>query len=128
MAKAIAQGISQAGVENKLIHVRKNHRSDIVKEILSAKILVIGSPTINEGIFPTVAELLIYLKGLRPLKKKGVAFGSYGWGGEAIPAINDLMKDSGIEVIDPGLSVMYVPGEEDLEQCVTLGKKIAANI
>jgi len=128
MAKAISQGISAAGVENKLIHVRKNHRSDIMKEILSSKILVIGSPTINEGIFPTVAELLIYLKGLRPLKKKGVAFGSYGWGGEAIPAINDAMKGMGFEVIDPGLSVMYVPGEEDLENCVALGEKIAASL
>jgi len=128
MAKVISQGISQAGVENKLIHVRKNHRSDIMKEILSAKILAIGSPTINEGIFPTVAELLIYLKGLRPLKKKGVAFGSYGWGGEAIPAINDAMKGMGIEVIDPGLSVMYVPGDEDLQNCFQMGEKIAASL
>ena len=81
MAKAIAHGMSQAGLENKLLHVRKNHYSDIVKEILTAKILVIGSPTLNEGIFPSVAQLLSYLKGLRPLKKMGVAFGSYGWGG-----------------------------------------------
>jgi flavorubredoxin len=128
MAAAIAQGISAAGVENKLINVRNNHRSDIMKEILSSKILVVGSPTINEGIFPTVAELLLYLKGLRPLKKKGVAFGSYGWGGEAIPAINDAMKGMGFEIIDPGLSVMYVPGEEDLENCVALGEKIAASL
>ena len=128
MAKAIAQGVSEAGVENKLIHVRKNHRSDIMKEILSAKVLAIGSPTINEGIFPTVAELLVYLKGLRPLKKRGLAFGSYGWGGEAIPAITEAMKGMGIEVIDPGLSVMYVPGAEDLENCVELGRKIAANL
>ena len=128
MAKAISQGISAAGVENHLIRVRNNHRSDIMKEILTSKILVIGSPTINEGIFPTVAELLIYLKGLRPLKKKGVAFGSYGWGGEAIPAINDAMKGMGCKLIDPGLSVMYVPGEEDLANCVALGEKIAASL
>ena len=128
MAKAISQGISEAGVENKLIHVRKNHRSDIMREILSAKTLVIGSPTINEGIFPTVAELLIYLKGLRPLKKQGLAFGSYGWGGEAIPAINEALKGIGVKVIDPGLSVMYVPGAEDIENCVELGRKIAANL
>ena len=71
---------------------------------------------------------MIYLKGLRPMKKQGVAFGSYGWGGEAIPAINEAMKGMGIEIIDPGLSVIYVPGEEDLANCVALGKKIAASI
>jgi flavorubredoxin len=128
MARAISQGISEAGVENKLIHVRRNHRSDIMKEILAAKIIAVGSPTLNEGIFPSIGELLIYLKGLRPLKKKGVAFGSYGWGGEAIPAINDSMKSMGIDIIDPGLSVMYVPGEEDLEKCIQLGRKIAASL
>lgn len=128
MARAISEGISGAGVENKLLHVRKNHYSDIVKEVLSAKVLAIGSPTINEGIFPSVAQLLAYLKGLRPLKKKGVAFGSYGWGGEAIPAINEAMKEMGFQIIDPGLGVVYVPGEEDLESCIRLGEKIAASL
>jgi flavorubredoxin len=128
MAKAISQGIGEAGVENRLINVRSHHRSDIVREILEAKILVIGSPTINEGIFPTVAELLAYLKGLRPLKKKGVAFGSYGWGGEAITAINEAMKGMGFEIVDPGVGVIYVPGPDDLVGCVELGRKIAMSV
>ena len=128
MAKAIAQGMSQAGLENKLLHVRRNHYSDIVKEILTAKILVIGSPTINEGIFPSVAQLLSYLKGLHPLKKKGVAFGSYGWGGEAIKAMEGEMKAMGIAILEPGLGIIYVPGEEDLKSCRQLGERIAANL
>jgi flavorubredoxin len=128
MARAIARGVSEAGVEYRLVHVRHNHRSDIMKEILSAKGLAIGSPTLNEGVFPTVAELMMYLKGLRPLKKKGVAFGSFGWGGEAVPAITDMMKAMGVEVIDPGLAVMYVPGEEDIQACVELGKKLASSL
>jgi len=128
MARSISEGISTAGVENKLLSLRNNHRSDILKEILTSKILVVGSPTLNEGMFPSVAELLFYLKGLRPLKKKGVAFGSYGWGGEAVPAITEAMKGMGFEIIDPGLGVAYVPGPEDVEQCVALGRKIAASL
>ena len=128
MAKAISQGMSQAGLENKLLHVRKNHYSDIVKEILTAKVLVIGSPTLNEGVFPSVAQLLSYLKGLHPLKKKGVAFGSYGWGGEAITALESEMKAMGIAMLEPGLGVIYVPKEEDLKSCVQLGERIAANL
>ena len=128
MAKAIATGMSQAGLENKLLHVRKNHYSDIVKEILTARILVIGSPTLNEGFFPSVAQLLVYLKGLRPLKKLGAAFGSYGWGGEAIKAIEAEMKAMGIKLLEPGLGVIYVPGEEDLKNCVQLGERIARSL
>jgi anaerobic nitric oxide reductase flavorubredoxin len=128
MAKAIAQGMSQAGLENKLIHVRKNHYSDIIKEILTAKILVIGSPTLNEGVFPSVAQLLAYLKGLHPLKKHGVAFGSYGWGGEAIKVIEGDMKAMGIKVLEPGLGVIYVPGDEDLQNCIQLGERLASSL
>jgi flavorubredoxin len=126
MAKAISAGISKAGVEHKLIHVRRNHYSDIVKEILTARVLAIGSPTINEGIFPSIAQILSYLKGLHPLKKKGVAFGSYGWGGEALEAINNDMRASGIEVLEPGLGAVYVPMNQDLESCFQLGERLAA--
>lgn len=128
MAKAIAQGMSRAGLENKLIHVRKNHYSDIVKEILTARILVMGSPTLNEGMFPSVAQLLSYLKGLHPVKKKGVAFGSYGWGGEAIKAIEAEMKAMGIELLEPGLGIVYVPRDEDLKSCQQLGERLAAGL
>jgi flavorubredoxin len=128
MAKAIAKGMSRVGLENKLIHLRKNHYSDIVKEILTAKVLVIGSPTINEGVFPSVALLLSYLKGLHPLKKRGMAFGSYGWSGEATKVVEAEMKAMGIEIMEPGLGVVYVPGEEELQQCMELGERIAGSV
>ncbi len=128
MAKAISQGVAEAGVDTRLLDVRSNHRSDIVKEILSARALAIGSPTINEGVFPSIAELMAYLKGLRPLKKMGVAFGSYGWGGEAIPALNQSMKDMGIEVIDEGLGIIYVPDQDDLDRCARLGRHVAERV
>ena len=45
-------------------------------------------------IFPTVADLLCYLKGLKPKNKIGAAFGSYGWSGEAVKLIeNELTED-----------------------------------
>ncbi|MGA8830668.1 MAG: FprA family A-type flavoprotein [Desulfomonilaceae bacterium] len=126
MAKAISEGLGKARVEHKLLRLRTNHYSDVVREILTSKVVVIGSPTINEGIFPSVAQLLSYLKGLHPLKKKGIAFGSYGWGGEAIEAINSEMRASGIEVVEPGLGVVYVPMNRDIEACFQLGERIAS--
>lgn len=128
MAKAICEGLSTAGVENRIMHLRKNHYSDVIKEVLPAKILVVGSPTINEGMFPSVAQFLSYLKGLHPLKKRGVAFGSYGWGGEAIQHVTNEMKAAGIGILEEGLGVVYVPGEQDLESCVQLGRRIAEAI
>jgi len=128
MARAISEGMDEAGLENKIISLRKNHYSEVMKEILTASMLVFGSPTLNEGIYPSVAQLLSYLKGLRFLKKKGAAFGSYGWGGEAIEAINKEMKAAGIEVVDPGLGIIYVPQEEDIGSCFSLGQRLAASL
>ncbi|MBI5446882.1 MAG: flavodoxin domain-containing protein, partial [Deltaproteobacteria bacterium] len=128
MAQAIAGGIERGGAEYKVLHLRRNHYSEVTREVLGARLLVVGSPTLNEGVFPSVAQFLSYLKGLRPLKKKGLAFGSYGWGGEALPAIAEALTGMGVEVLEPGLGVVYVPGDEDLESCVRLGERLAANL
>lgn len=128
MARAISEGLSRAGLANKLIHLRRNHYSDVMKEILTANALVIGSPTLNEGLFPTVAQFLSYMKGLHPVKKAGVAFGSYGWSGDAVPAVESDMKAMGIRLLEPGLSVNYVPREDDMESCIDLGRRIAQGL
>lgn len=70
-----------------------------------------GSPTINSSILPTVAAFLYYLKGLSPKDRVGLAFGSYGWGGQSIPILHQLLgdpKECGFDMLDP-IKVQYVP-------------------
>lgn len=81
MAKAIAEGVSHEGVETIVFRLPFSDRGDILKELLEAKGIIIGSSTINNRILPTLAPFLEELKGLRPRKKIVSAFGSYGWGG-----------------------------------------------
>jgi len=125
MAREIAEAVWATGVEVKLLNLQKNSRSLIVKEILDTTTLAIGSPTLNNGLFPTVADFLTYIKGLRPQKKKGIAFGSYGWGGGAVKLIEQELKNAGIDVLEPGLQVRYKPFEKELEKCRELGKRLA---
>jgi flavorubredoxin len=126
MAREIAEAVRAEGVEVKLLHLRKNTRNHIMKEILEAAAFAVGSPTLNNGLFPTVGDFIVYLKGLRPQKKKAVAFGSYGWGGGAVKAIEQELKTAGIEVLEPGLQVRYRPYEKELERCRKLGERLAA--
>ena len=126
MANEIAETVRTAGVEVKLLNLRKNTRSHIMKEMLDAAAFAVGSPTLNNGLFPTVGDFLVYIKGLRPQKKKAMAFGSYGWGGGAVKTIEQELKDAGIEVLDPGLQVRYRPYEKELEKCRKLGEQLAA--
>jgi len=124
MAGEIASGLHESGVEVKLMHIRTSHRSDIMTEVLDAGAVVVGSPTLNNGLFPTVADVLTYIKGLRPKKKIAAAFGSYGWSGESVKLINKELQDMKFELVDEGLNIKFVPDESNLKECFEYGKKI----
>ena len=51
------------------MHLRACHRSDIITEILDAGAVLVGSPTMNNGLFPTVMDFLTYLKGSETQQK-----------------------------------------------------------
>ena len=128
MANQIAAGISAEGVDVRPMYLRKWHRSDIMTEVLDAKAVVIGSPTLNNGLFPTLADILTYMKGLKPKNKIGAAFGSYGWSGEAVKIIEKELTAMKFDVIEPGLRVKYVPESENLDACYAFGQKIGKAI
>lgn len=89
----LAYTISEAfeeGVSTQLMNLQTNHISDIMTEVMDAKFIAVGSPTLNSSILPTVAAFMYYLKGLSPKNKIGLAFGSYGWGGQSIPILQVL--------------------------------------
>ncbi|MFC1823481.1 FprA family A-type flavoprotein [Thermodesulfobacteriota bacterium] len=125
MAETIVDALCQEGVDAKPMHLRSWHRSDIITEVLDAGAIIVGSPTLNNGLFPTVMDFLTYMKGLKPKNKVGAAFGSFGWSGEAVKLINHELEDMKIELIDTGLKVNYVPDEKGIEACQQLAGKIA---
>jgi flavorubredoxin len=125
MADTIAETLGGEGVDVKLMKLRTTHRSDIMTETLDAGAILFGSPTLNNNIFPTMGDILTYMKGLKPLNKIGAAFGSYGWSGEAVKIINQQMEDMTFDVIDPGVRSHYVPDTDGLAACRELAKKVA---
>ncbi len=128
MAKAITNGIESEDVNVRLMNTRKCHRSDIMTEVIDAGGIAVGSPTLNNNIFPVISDVMTYIKGLRPQNKCAVAFGSYGWSGEAVKLLNKEFETMKLEIIDPGLRVQYVPDESDLGKCFDLGVKLAATL
>lgn len=125
MAAAVVHGLVDQSVSVRLMNLAYCHRSDIVTEMLEARAVIIGSATLNNGMLPRVADLLCYLKGLRPANKIGAAFGSFGWGGEAVKLVSASMEEMGIELVSQGVKANYVPTETDLQQCFDLGCVVA---
>ena len=125
MAETIAETFIEEGVPAIPMKLRECHRSDIITEIMDAGAVIVGSPTLNNGLFPTVADFLTYMKGLKPLNKIAAAFGSFGWSGEAVKLINQELETMKFDVVDPGARIQYVPDQESLEPCRELARKIA---
>jgi flavorubredoxin len=125
LARRLTEFIAAEGVEVKLYHVRKNDGSQLVRDILDAKILLIGSPTLNGDMFWTLGGFLTYLRGLKPKNKKVGIFGSYGWAGGASAAIKKEIEGMGLETIEPAFEVQYIPQKEEMAKLEDYAKNIA---
>ena len=128
MAAAIGEGLTARGMLVRQMPLSGAHRSDVATELLEAGALLVGSPTINNQMFPRIADVLTYLKGLRPRNLVGAAFGSYGWGGQAVGQIEEQLRELKVDVAAEGLKLPYVPDEEGLARCRALGEQVAARM
>jgi flavorubredoxin len=102
------------------------HRSDVATEIYDAGAVLVGSPTLNNGLYPTIAELLSYMRGLKFQNKVGGAFGSYGWSGEAAKMVQAALEEMKFKLPAPEVRYQWVPTEADLEPVRALARSVAA--
>ena len=128
MACAIADGLLQGGTEVKLFSMHACHRSDVITEVMGAGALLIGSPVLNSQISPAMADVLCYMKGLKPKNLIGAAFGSYGWNGAPVDSLTKTLEEMGIEVVSPAVKSCFVPDEAKLQECEQLGKLVSQKL
>lgn len=125
MANAVAEGIIQSGISIEVISLHGCERSEAMTRIMGAGIVAIGSPTINNNMYPSLGDLLTYMRGLKPKIAVGGAFGSFGWSGEGAKQVAEALTQMNIEQPAAPLAVKYVPDAEALAQCVEFGKTLA---
>lgn len=126
LAFALAEGIRAAGVEVQLCDLEANDRSAVMTEVARSGLIAFGAPTMNNQMFPKMADVLNYIKGLRPKNKIGFAFGSYGWSGEGAKQIAAELEAMGAEQLEPLFQIKYMPSAEDLCKMTEIGKKLGA--
>jgi len=124
MAEAIGDGLTDAGVDYKLIHAAVTDRNDALVDVFNARTIIVGSPTFNNGVLPTIAPILHDLKGLKFKNKLGAAFGSYGWSGESIKFIESYLGQCDIRIVREGIKCKWQPRAEDLEACRAFGREL----
>jgi len=128
MARSVAEGVARAGAEAKVLQLGGTHRSDVAAEVLEAGGLVVGSPTINNQIFPTLADVMTYLRGLKPRGLVGGCFGSYGWSGEAVANLEEILDGMKVQRVADSVSARFVPDGVKLAECMSLGAAVAESM
>ena len=127
MAECIAEGIREEDpdVVIKLYNSSKEDKNDIATEVFKSRAILVGSPTINYGFAYSTGGIMELIRGLKFKKKKAAAFGSYGWSGEAVKEITEMLKGAGFAIVNDGIRCQWVPDEAHLEECRAYGREFA---
>ena len=131
IAHAIAEGVIAGGMDVKMFYLHEDERSEIAKEILTSKGICVGVPTINDAPYPSVGDIIYYLKGLRfdrtGRRRGAVTFGSMGGRGGAVRRIGEELTEAGFDLFDQK-EVYFVPTEEELVECFEMGRRFARSL
>ena len=99
--------------------------------ILDSKAIALGAPTIYDEPYPSVGDLVYYLRGLRfnrtGRERLALTFGSMGGKGGAPESLARDLSECGFKVVDQ-YEIYYVPDADELEKCFQAGKKLAQEI
>ena len=130
MAEAIAEGIRSVDdtVTVKLYNASKADKNDIITELFKSKAFLFGSSTVNKGIMHATGGLLEMIKGIGFKNKKVAAFGSYGWSGEHLAVLEEGLRKTKLDLIEPGIRVLWNPDEDARKECVEFGKSFAEKL
>jgi flavorubredoxin len=124
MAYTLQEGLEESGIHVTMRNLRTNHISGIITDVLTSKMILLGSPTLNNTMLPTMGGFLTYLKGLRPKNRIGFVFGSYGWGGQAVGEIVKIVKDLSWDIPIDSVNLNYVPDQKELVDAKKTGEKL----
>ncbi len=116
MAREVAAAWGEKGLRVTLCSLKYSNVSDAINDIVEAKYVALGSPTLNSGILPTMGAFLTYLKGLAPKNKVGFCFGSYGWKKDAQDEMQGILANLGWELPEPIMTINWRPTPEGLQQ------------
>lgn len=128
LAASIAEGLSQGGLEIAMHDLAVTPLAHITHDLLEAKALVLGSPTLHHGMLYRVAGYLQYLLGLKPAGRAAAVFGSYGWSKGAEKQMRPRLEEAGFEIVADDFLVKFRPGPDELAAAEAWGRAFAETV
>jgi flavorubredoxin len=126
MARKVAEGVAAAGLVPVLMNSVEAPMDKIIDQLEESVGFLVGTPTLNSNVPHPILHVIANLVVLNMKGKTASVFGSYGWSGEAIKTVQDILTSMRIKVAPEPIRVRMAPSEQDLAACVDFGKKFAA--
>lgn len=129
MARHIARGANIQGLTSvNLINLVDADMYKVVDAIEDSDAVIVGSPTLNAKPPKPIFDMISSMVMLNVKNKKAAVFGCYGWSGEAVQMVQDVLKSLRFVIVQDGLKVQMTPFEEDLANCEKFGMDFAYKI
>lgn len=127
MMKTMEDTLASEGVEVAKHNLTVADISDVAKDLVDSRAIVLGTPTVLGGAHPLGMYAAYLAKALKPPAKFAVVLSSYGWGGGAIRHIQETLGPTKMEIVG-ALEINGPPTETDVNKIIDLGKTLAKKI
>jgi flavorubredoxin len=133
IAAAIETQLLADGIQVETFNVDKVDHAEILASIQAADAIFVGTSTKYADMIGSLEEVLKAMLTLDLTGKTAVAFGSYGWSGEAIEVIQDylnqtqmntlstsnVIKSTGMTHVEFPIRIRFAPKTEERKQTIS---------
>ena len=129
LAEAIAAEAAANGVKNIVLHnLSKSHLSYVIQDVYKYNGLIIGSPTYNARLYPSVQNLIDELSNKNLKNRYFGYFGGYTWAGTSVRLLGKFADTMKFEIVCNPVDMKQSMDEDVYKMAQTLGGNMAKKI
>jgi flavorubredoxin len=127
MVRLMQEALVKKGVNVMVCDLTTTGVGEVAKELVDSPILILGAPTVLNGMHPVAAYAAILVKALRAPTKYAAFLTSHGWAGGAVKQLQDILAGTKIEVLGV-VDSKGPPREPEMNQVMELADKVKAKL
>ncbi|MGB9749736.1 MAG: FprA family A-type flavoprotein [Caldisericia bacterium] len=99
----VVKRLIEKGINVKQFNLTDSDLGEIAISIVDSATVILGTPTVLTGPHPLILYITYLMNALKPKTKFLGVVGSYGWGGQTLNILKDMVKNLKVELIEPVL-------------------------
>ena len=129
MMESVLRGLKEGGARNIAVHDgSRTHMSYMLRDCWKYQGIIFGSPTHDTTVMPPLYPLLQELENKKLQNRVAGVFGSSGWAGGAVEALQETAQELDWDIVQPPVEANFAPTDDQLEQCRDIGRSVAAQL